>query len=323
MQSDDPKLRQFIPHKRSREDPEGTRNDSESDTQQNWLQIRTDFSPDILIPSSPGHSPNSLFSDFDERLSVNSASSTWADQNTEETTPALVTVPPIPGLFFTPFLRLPQGSADQVVQFCLENYFGRPGVNQIMLFGRATVASSPHTSPDINPPSSDPDPSGLPPILLSLLSEISSLLQPSLPQEIHALLFPLAPTLARQAILNLYNPGEGIKPHVDLLKRFGDGIVGISLGSSCVMKFARVEETEQSLPLNLFLPERSLIVLSGDARYYWTHGIEKRTTDLVADADSQTGFRVVERGVRLSITFRWLLPGADIVGQEESDGIGQ
>jgi hypothetical protein len=69
----------------------------------------------------------------------------------------------------------------------------------------------------------------------------------------------------------------------------------------------------------LFLPERSLIVLSGDARYNWTHGIEKRTADVVVDLESRPGYRVVERGVRLSITFRWLLPGADIVGQEEED----
>ncbi|KAJ7631964.1 hypothetical protein DFH06DRAFT_1004690 [Mycena polygramma] len=217
--------------------------------------------------------------------------------------PATLHAPPIPGLFFTPSLLLPVELANDVTQFCLSNYFNKPGVNQIMLFG---VASSSNAAAPL---------SGLPPVLSALLSTMASLLKPSLPPETHALLFPRVPTRARQAILNLYHPGEGIIPHVDLLRRFGDGIVGISLGSSCVMEFARVDEaSDDVLPLQLFLPERSMIVLSGDARYAWTHGIQKRTADLVSDDGAQ---RVVQRGVRVSITFRWLLPGADVVGQEE------
>ncbi|KAF7373389.1 hypothetical protein MSAN_00548500 [Mycena sanguinolenta] len=218
--------------------------------------------------------------------------------------PAMLHAPPIPGLFFTPSLLLPVQLADDVTHFCLDNYFNRPGVNQIMLFG---VASSSNAGAPL---------SGLPPVLTTLLSTVSSLLEPTLPPEIHALLFPPNPTRARQAILNLYHPGEGIIPHVDLLRRFGDGIVGVSFGSSCVMEFARVDKAadDAAAPLQLFLPERSIIVLSGDARYAWTHGIEKRTADLVADAGVH---RVVQRGVRLSITFRWLLPGADVVGQDD------
>ncbi|KAJ6542643.1 hypothetical protein B0H19DRAFT_957614 [Mycena capillaripes] len=219
-------------------------------------------------------------------------------------TPALLRPPPIPGLFFTPSLLLPVELANRVTQFCLENYFNQPGVNQIMLFGVAS--SSTAVAPS----------SGLPPVLQALLSTMSSILEPSLPSDIHALLFPRTPTRARQAILNLYNPGEGITPHVDLLRRFGDGIVGISLGSTCAMQFAPVEETaEDVFPFQLFLPERSIIVLSGDARYAWTHGIEKRTADLVDEAGAHI---IVQRGVRLSITFRWLLPGADVVGDDEN-----
>ncbi|KXZ48036.1 hypothetical protein GPECTOR_31g400 [Gonium pectorale] len=41
-----------------------------------------------------------------------------------------------------------------------------------------------------------------------------------------------------QAILNLYRPGEGITPHVDLA-RFQDGIVGASLGGPVVMHFTK------------------------------------------------------------------------------------
>ncbi|GIL48411.1 hypothetical protein Vafri_4560 [Volvox africanus] len=41
-----------------------------------------------------------------------------------------------------------------------------------------------------------------------------------------------------QAIVNLYRPGEGIAPHVDLA-RFQDGIVGVSIGGPVVMHFTR------------------------------------------------------------------------------------
>ncbi|GLI69371.1 hypothetical protein VaNZ11_013964 [Volvox africanus] len=41
-----------------------------------------------------------------------------------------------------------------------------------------------------------------------------------------------------QAIVNLYRPGEGITPHVDLA-RFQDGIVGVSIGGPVVMHFTR------------------------------------------------------------------------------------
>ncbi|KAJ7619443.1 hypothetical protein FB45DRAFT_754932 [Roridomyces roridus] len=225
----------------------------------------------MTASDEPPDSPNSLF----DEIVIDSA---------------VLSAPPIPGLFFSPDLLLPREMADDVFRFCIQEYFHHQSVNQIMLFG---VASDPS--------------SGLPPQLITLLSTMSDLLQPSLPPDVHALLFPKHPSAARQAIVNLYHPGEGITPHVDLLSRFGDGIIGVSLGCSCVMDFAPVNQEAES-PVSLFLPERTMIVLSGDARYKWTHGIQKRMTDRVAD-------RIVERGVRVSITFRWLLPGADVVGE--------
>ncbi|KAJ7058136.1 hypothetical protein C8F01DRAFT_1149696 [Mycena amicta] len=208
--------------------------------------------------------------------------------------PASLTPPPIPGLFFSPSLLLPDDIADRVAQFCLQKYFTRPNVNQIMLFGEESI----------------PRP------LLDLLSMLSSLLQPHLPGEVHALLFPTTPKLARQAILNLYKRGEGITPHIDLLGRYADGIVGVSFGSGCVMRFDLQEGQPDTPPLHLFLPKGSIVVLSSDARYKWSHGIEKRTEDVVVGEDG--ALTVVDRGVRLSVTFRWLLPGADIVGEDEA-----
>jgi hypothetical protein len=66
----------------------------------------------------------------------------------------------------------------------------------------------------------------------------------------------------------------------------------------------------------LYLPERSIVVLSEEARFEWTHGIQGLTRDFVRDERGREG-EWIERGVRLSITFRWLLPGAEIVGEPD------
>lgn len=252
-----------------------------------------------------------------------------------ELTPALRTAPPIQGLYFTPTLRLPEEVADAVMRFCLDTYFQAPGVNQVMLFGRFSAThSNPNDVTDgLDVSSSLSSPSnhapGLPTILLQLLSTLDAMLFPFLPPQTHELLFPHIEKQARQVILNLYDPGEGISPHVDLLRRFGDGIVGVSLGSGCIMQFANANVScdEQTLPSrandrkqwDLYLPERSVVVLSEDARYRWTHGIGKCTEDYVAvagsDLEGSTG-QWIQRDVRLSITFRWLLPGADVVGED-------
>lgn len=268
----------------------------------------------------------------------------------ESCKPALRTAPLIRGLFFHPNTRLDRKYAEELMWTCIRAFFQDGSVNQIMLFERAPTT---FTETDSGTQSSDERvshslhdrqnidahlrPRGrLPPFLCDLLQVLSDLLRPILPPKTHALLFPppTASMLARQAILNLYWPGEGITPHVDLLDRFADGIIGVSLGSGCVMDFERTQSKEpmpnhtephENLPHasstnddpapshRIYLPEGSVIVLSEDARYLWTHGIAYRTEDLVEETGSSN--RAVEsRGLRLSITFRWLLPGADIVG---------
>ncbi|PPQ94815.1 hypothetical protein CVT25_007451 [Psilocybe cyanescens] len=223
--------------------------------------------------------------------------------------------PPIRGLYFDPSVILPVELADEVTSFCMKTYFTSPADNQVMLFGRflppsETLASSSSTS-------------GLPPILLELLDKISLLLRPMVPPSTYDILFPAHPTKARQAIINLYQPGEGITPHVDLLGRYGDGIIGVSFSSGSVMRFDKVEpqQSDPQTRWDVYLPERSLIVLSEDARYGWTHGIEKKRRDyVVSDSGSEHSEHSepagtwIDRGTRISVTFRWLLPGADVVG---------
>ncbi|GAA98697.1 hypothetical protein E5Q_05385 [Mixia osmundae IAM 14324] len=118
---------------------------------------------------------------------------------------------------------------------------------------------------------------------------------------------PPASSLPRhQIIVNLYRPGEGITPHVDLPHRYADGIIGLSLGGACVMDFAHRSQTHCVL-----LEAGDLYLLRGDARYNWLHGIAYREQDTYLDANGLC--ITVSRALRISVTFRTMLEGSDLV----------
>ncbi|CAN6969781.1 unnamed protein product [Brassica rapa subsp. trilocularis] len=107
--------------------------------------------------------------------------------------------------------------------------------------------------------------------------------------------------LFNQLIVNLYQPGEGICAHVDLL-RFEDGIAIVSLESPCVMRFSPAEQGEGE-GVDVLLSPGSLILMSGEARYRWKHEINRK----------QIGFQVwegeeIDQKRRISITLRKLCP---------------
>lgn len=102
------------------------------------------------------------------------------------------------------------------------------------------------------------------------------------------------PKLPDQVIINEYQPGQGIAPHVDCVPCFEETIASISLGSPCVMEFTNPATSEKVAHL---LEPRSLLIFSGEARYIWTHGIAARKTDKYAG-------QVIQRGRRISLTFR-------------------
>nr|MCU0491978.1 alpha-ketoglutarate-dependent dioxygenase AlkB [Chloroflexaceae bacterium] len=95
-----------------------------------------------------------------------------------------------------------------------------------------------------------------------------------------------------QAIINEYEPGQGIADHVDCTPCFNDVVISLSLASAVVMD---VKQKGQSVPV--LLEPRSLLVLRGEARYDWTHGIARRQHDTVNG-------EILPRGRRLSVTFR-------------------
>ena len=134
-----------------------------------------------------------------------------------------------------------------------------------------------------------------------------------------------------QMIVNGYKPGEGIISHVDLMK-FDDGIVILSLGAPATMTFSKDERSfpestnaalDEQLPLHhdqqdvqegtnkrqppafespasarneqsdIALRPGDLLLMHGEARYAWKHGIAHQSTE-----QSMPG--------RVSVTFRKL-----------------
>jgi alkylated DNA repair dioxygenase AlkB len=102
-----------------------------------------------------------------------------------------------------------------------------------------------------------------------------------------------------QLIVNEYEPGQGITPHVDCVPCFGPVVCSITLGSQCVMELTSLEKLPAT---SLLLERRSLVVLAGPSRYKWRHAIPGRKSDKVADQE-------LPRGRRVSLTFRTVLVG--------------
>ena len=67
-----------------------------------------------------------------------------------------------------------------------------------------------------------------------------------------------------QCTVNRYFPGQGIPPHVDNHECCDDTIMSLSLLSDVVMNFTDLE-SKKMIPVNL--PRRSLMVMTGQARY--------------------------------------------------------
>ena len=105
------------------------------------------------------------------------------------------------------------------------------------------------------------------------------------------------PVLAEQVVVNEYFPGQGISAHVDCEPCFGDSIISISLGSSCVMDFRQREDKRH---VAMLLEPGSLLLMSGEARYGWTHGIAPRYSDVHSG-------KVMQRERRISVTLRTVI----------------
>jgi alkylated DNA repair dioxygenase AlkB len=103
------------------------------------------------------------------------------------------------------------------------------------------------------------------------------------------------PEVADQVIVNEYLPGQGISSHIDCEPCFKDTIISLSLGSGCVMNFTNKFDKKKKIPV--WLEPRSLVVLSGEARDKWLHGIPARKSDVWEGQKH-------DRERRVSLTFR-------------------
>lgn len=95
-----------------------------------------------------------------------------------------------------------------------------------------------------------------------------------------------------QVIVNEYEPGQGIAMHTDH-PGFGPAVATVSLGDDWEMNFSRPDDGFQAKS-RMMLASGSALILAGEARKKWRHGIAKRRKE----RDTR------ERKRRLSLTFR-------------------
>ena len=97
-----------------------------------------------------------------------------------------------------------------------------------------------------------------------------------------------------QLTVNEYEPGQGLRSHIDCVTCFGNTIITLSLGSSYVMEFTHSHTKENR---EILLLAGSLLVLQGEARYIWQHSVTPRQKDLYQGTE-------FVRTRRVSLTFR-------------------
>lgn len=94
-----------------------------------------------------------------------------------------------------------------------------------------------------------------------------------------------------QCIVNNYIGKQGIGKHIDLVS-FGNVIGCITIGSGAIMRFRFNGEKK-----DIYVKPNSLYIMSGDARYKWTHEMPSNLYDTINGEK-------IKRNRRISITFR-------------------
>jgi alkylated DNA repair dioxygenase AlkB len=105
-----------------------------------------------------------------------------------------------------------------------------------------------------------------------------------------------------QLLVTEYVKNQGIGYHIEDSKYFGDVIVTLSFLNPIYISFKKEKTSEQEE--KLLLEPKSMLVLKGDARYSWFHGIMRNREMILPDG------KVVPRDenyLRYSITIRRVL----------------
>ncbi|AYU82928.1 2OG-Fe(II) oxygenase superfamily [Leishmania donovani] len=106
---------------------------------------------------------------------------------------------------------------------------------------------------------------------------------------------------------NLYEPGDFIRAHIDNLFVYDDIFAICSLGSNCLLRFVHVQNGEE---LDVMVPDRSVYIMSGPARYVYFHmvlPVEAQRFSLVfrrSIMESDGGFRPVKTPFKEIMPYR-------------------
>ncbi len=115
----------------------------------------------------------------------------------------------------------------------------------------------------------------------------------------------LLPQMPDSLIVNEYRSKQGIGKHVDKESDFADDIAMVSLLESWVMWFRKNGNKKAKDKRTVMLDRQSVAVMSGPARYEWTHEIPKRLKE--PDPETPEGKLEIPRDRRISLTFRKVL----------------
>jgi len=101
-----------------------------------------------------------------------------------------------------------------------------------------------------------------------------------------------------QVVIDEYMPGQALPLHIENISLFNEKIIILSLGSDVFMQFI----TDSRNIHSIFVPRRSITILTGDARWYWKHGVPSHMSEL----DSKAWKKIQPLDTRMTITFRKL-----------------
>jgi len=116
-----------------------------------------------------------------------------------------------------------------------------------------------------------------------------------------------------QMTANEYIAGQGIAPHTDTTTCFGPLIFILTCSAGITMTFRRnkrqvdggISSAEEGpvnhpMKISIWLPRRSLLIMSAESRFDWSHSIASRKFDNVNG-------ELIQRARRVSLTFRQVI----------------
>ena len=112
---------------------------------------------------------------------------------------------------------------------------------------------------------------------------------------------------------NSYPLGVGFKKHRDSIYRWGETVVGVTLGAPCTMVFSKGEHGAE---IDVHLPRRSIYIMSGDSRK-WHHGVRRQTANRL---HSLGGAAPWSGEMRRSLTLRTTKVLSDLLIERQMEG---